>query len=89
MGIHVQVLYKRFVLDTVLSWLGFDPESLPYWLRDKGVNNISLLRHLFEIRAEHGSFYQAIMSVDKELYESTSLDGAKNGTGSIILFCPA
>mgnify|MGYP000191322960 CR=1 FL=1 len=79
MGFMFRFFYTRgFVLDTVLSWLGFDPESLPYWLRDKGVNNISLVAaSVWKYMGQNMVlFIGAIMSVDKELYESASLDGA-------------
>ena len=30
------------MFDTVLSWVGFNMDSLPYWLRDTSINNFSL-----------------------------------------------
>ncbi len=78
-GITFRFLYTRgFVLDTVLSWCGFDPANLPYWLRDKKINNFSLVatsvwRYLGQNMV---LFIGAIMSVDKELYEAASIDGA-------------
>jgi multiple sugar transport system permease protein len=82
-GIAVGFIFKffytrEFVLDTVLTWLGFHIENLPFWLRDKGVNNISLVAtSLWRYTGQNMVlFIGAIMSVDKELYESASLDGA-------------
>lgn len=79
MGFIFRFFYTRgFVLDTVLTSLGIPLEKIPYWLRDRGVNNISLVassvwRYLGQNMV---LFIGAIMSVDKELYESASLDGA-------------
>lgn len=82
-GIAVGFIFKffytrEFVLDTVLTWLGFHLENLPYWLRDKGINNISLVAtSLWRYTGQNMVlFIGAIMSVDKELYESAALDGA-------------
>lgn len=79
MGFIFKFFYTRgYVLDSVLTFLGIPLEKLPYWLRDRGVNNISLVatsvwRYLGQNMV---LFIGAIMSVDKELYESASLDGA-------------
>ncbi len=78
-GFIFKFFYTRgFVLDTVLTWLGFNLEKLPYWLRDKGINNFSLVAtSLWRYTGQNMVlFIGAIMSVDKELYESASLDGA-------------
>lgn len=47
-GISVGFIFKfffthGFVLDTLLSWVGFNVETLPYWLRDESINNIVLV----------------------------------------------
>lgn len=43
-GFIFKFFYTRgFVFDTVLQWCGFNLESLPFWLKDKSVNNISLV----------------------------------------------
>lgn len=79
MGFMFKFFYTRgFVLDTVLGWLGVELESLPYWLRDKAVNNFSLVAtSIWKFTGQNMVlFIGAIMSVDKELYESASLDGA-------------
>lgn len=82
-GIAVGFIFKffytrEFVLDTVLTWLGFSIDQLPYWLRDKEINNFSLVAtSLWRYTGQNMVlFIGAIMSVDKELYESASLDGA-------------
>lgn len=79
MGFIFRFFYTRgYVLDTVLTSLGIPLDKLPYWLRDRGINNISLVaasvwRYLGQNMV---LFIGAIMSVDKELYESASMDGA-------------
>ena len=47
-GISVGFIFKfffthGFVLDTLLSWVGFNVDSLPFWLRDESINNIVLV----------------------------------------------
>ncbi|NLP35857.1 MAG: sugar ABC transporter permease [Clostridiales bacterium] len=79
MGFMFKFFYTReFVFDTVLTWIGFNLESLPYWLRDKSVNNIALVAtSIWKYMGQNMVlFIGAIMSVDRELYESASLDGA-------------
>ena len=45
-GFIFKFFYTRgFVLDTVLSWIGLNPESLPYWLKDTRIN-LSLIHIL-------------------------------------------
>ena len=78
-GFIFKFFYTRgFVLDTVLTWLGMNLDNIPFWLRDKGVNNIALVAtSLWRYTGQNMVlFIGAIMSVDKELYESASLDGA-------------
>ena len=82
-GIAIGFIFKfffthGFVFDTVLSWFGFPVESLPYWLKTQGLNNVSLVgtsvwRYLGQNMV---LFIGAIMSVDSELYEAAELDGA-------------
>ena len=43
-GIAVGFIFKfffthGFVLDTLLTWVGMDADSLPFWLKDKSINN--------------------------------------------------
>lgn len=82
-GIAIGFIFKffftrGFVLDTVLQWCGFNLKNLPYWLRDQRINNWSLVST--SVWRYFGQnmvlFIGAIMSVDSELYEAASLDGA-------------
>lgn len=78
-GFIFKFFYTRgFVLDTVLAAIGFNPETLPYWLRDQSINNISLVatsvwRYMGQNMV---MFIGAIMSVDTSLYEAAEIDGA-------------
>lgn len=82
-GIAIGFIFKffftrGFVFDTVLSWIGIPLESLPYWLKTQGLNNVSLVgtsvwRYLGQNMV---LFIGAIMSIDSELYEAADLDGA-------------
>ena len=77
-GFIFKFFYTRgFVFDTVLQWCGFNLESLPFWLKDKSVNNISLVAS--SVWRYYGNnmvlFIGAIMSVDSEMYEAAELDG--------------
>ena len=71
-------LTRGFIFDTVLGALGFDLESLPFWLRDQGTNNIvlatiSLWRYTgFNMII----FLGALSSIDQNNYNMASLDGA-------------
>lgn len=78
-GFIFKFFYTRgFVLDTVLSWLGVDMESLPYWLRDQSINNWSLVAtSVWKYFGQNMVlFIGAMMSVDASLYEAADLDGA-------------
>lgn len=78
-GFIFKFFYTRgFVLDTVLQWLGFDQESLPYWLKDTSINNISLVAtSVWKYFGQNMVlFVGAMMSVDATLYEAADLDGA-------------
>ncbi|BBF42859.1 putative ABC sugar transporter [Lachnospiraceae bacterium KM106-2] len=78
-GFIFKFFYTRgFVLDTVLSWIGFDLNHLPYWLKDTSINNFSLAatsiwRYLGQNMV---LFIGAIMSVDSSMYEAAAIDGA-------------
>lgn len=79
MGFVFRFFYTRgFVLDSVLGWFGLNIDNLPYWLKDKSINNISLVAtSIWRYMGQNMVlFIGAIMSVDKDLYESSSLDGA-------------
>jgi multiple sugar transport system permease protein len=82
-GIAVGFIFKFFfthgyVLDTLLSWVGVNPESLPFWLKDTSVNNIALAASsIWRYMGQNMVlFIGAIQSVDPELYEAAELDGA-------------
>jgi len=78
-GFIFKFFYTRgFVFDTILQMCGFELDNLPYWLKDQGINNISLVAT--SIWRYFGQnmvlFIGAIMSVDAEMYEAAQLDGA-------------
>jgi ABC-type sugar transport system permease subunit len=78
-GFVFKFFYTRgFVFDTILQAIGFDLEKLPYWLKDTKINNISLAAtSVWRYMGQNMVlFIGAIMSVDSELYEASSLDGA-------------
>ncbi|MDR1399294.1 MAG: sugar ABC transporter permease [Treponema sp.] len=82
-GIAIGFIFKffftrGFVLDSLLTTLGISQASLPYWLRDTGVNNFmlaatSVWRYLGQNMV---LFIGAIMAVDPQLYEAADIDGA-------------
>jgi putative sugar transport system permease protein len=80
-GFIFKFFYTRgFVLDTVLQWCGFKLDNLPYWLKDKSINNISVAatsvwRYMGQAMV---MFIGAIMSVDSSLYEASDIDGANS-----------
>ena len=82
-GIAVGFIFKfffthGFVLDTLLSWVGFDIDTLPYWLRDESINNIVLVAcSIWKYMGQNVvMFIGAIASVDSTLYEAAEIDGA-------------
>lgn len=82
-GIAVGFIFKffftrDFVFDTILGWVGFPLESLPYWLRDTAVNNIALAgTSVWRYMGQNMVlFIGAIQSVNPILYEAAELDGA-------------
>ena len=82
-GISVGFIFKfffthGFVLDTLLSWVGFNVETLPYWLRDESINNIVLVAcSIWKYIGQNiVMFIGAIASVDSTLYEAADIDGA-------------
>ena len=79
LGFIFKFFYTRgFVLDTVLQAVGFNLESLPWWLRDTTINNWSLVATSFwkYMGQNMVLFAGAIMSIDPNLYEAASIDGA-------------
>lgn len=78
-GFIFKFFYARgFVLDSILQILGMDQESIPYWLQDKKINNISLAAtSVWRYMGQNMiMFLGAMMSVDSNLYEAAQLDGA-------------
>lgn len=82
-GIAIGFIFKFFftrgyVLDSVLMALGIPLESLPYWLKDQSINNISLVfTSVWKYTGQNMVlFIGAIMSVDSSLYEAATIDGA-------------
>ncbi|MDR2045026.1 MAG: sugar ABC transporter permease [Clostridium sp.] len=82
-GIAIGFIFKffftrGFVLDSLLTFLGFSQDSLPYWLRTPVVNNTVLAATSVWRYAGQNMvlFIGAIMSVDSELYEAADIDGA-------------
>lgn len=95
-GIAVGFVFKffftpGFVLDTMLSWIGFDMEKLPYWLQNIKINNIALVftsvwRYLGQNMV---LFIGAIMSVDPNMYEAAEIDGANQWHKFIYIILPS
>ena len=82
-GIAVGFIFKFFyargyVLDTILQIFGMDLEDIPMWLQNKSVNNIALVAtSVWRYTGQNMIlFLGAMMSVDTDLYEAASLDGA-------------
>ncbi len=78
-GFIFKFFYTRgFVFDTVLQWIGFNLDNLPYWLKDQSINNWSLVgTSVWRYFGQNMVlFIGAIMSVDNDLYEAAMLDGA-------------
>lgn len=91
-GFIFKFFYTRgFVFDTVLQWCGFKLDSLPYWLKDQGINNISLVgTSVWRYFGQNMVlFIGAIMSVDSELYEAAMLDGANKFQQFIYIILPS
>lgn len=78
-GFIFRFFYTRgFVLDTVLQWFGLQQDMLPYWLKDQSINNVSLVgTSVWRYFGQNMVlFIGAIMSVDPDMYEAATLDGA-------------
>lgn len=82
-GIAIGFIFKFFythgyVLDSILGIFGVPLESLPYWLRDQSINNWSLVAtSVWKYMGQNMVLFSgAIMSVDPNLYEAASIDGA-------------
>lgn len=82
-GIAVGFIFKFFyargaVLDTILQGFGMNIDNIPLWLQDQSINNISLAAtSVWRYTGQNVIlFLGAMMSVDTDLYEAASLDGA-------------
>ena len=78
-GFIFKFFYARgFVLDSILQMFGMNLESIPMWLQDQSINNISLAAtSVWRYTGQNMVlFLGAMMSVDADLYEAASLDGA-------------
>ncbi len=78
-GFIFKFFYARgFVLDSLLQMFGMNIEDIPYWLQDQRINNISLAAtSVWRYTGQNMIlFLGAMMSVDTDLYEAASLDGA-------------
>lgn len=82
-GIAVGFIFKFFyargyVLDTILQMFGMNLDNIPMWLQNKSVNNYALAAtSLWRYTGQNMIlFLGAMMSVDTDLYEAASLDGA-------------
>lgn len=82
-GIAVGFIFKFFyargyVLDTFLQAFGIKLDDIPMWLQDQKINNISLAAtSVWRYTGQNMIlFLGAMMSVDTDLYEAASLDGA-------------
>lgn len=78
-GFIFKFFYARgFVLDSILQMFGMNPENIPMWLQDKSINNMSLAAtSVWRYTGQNMIlFLGAMMSVDTDLYEAASLDGA-------------
>ena len=91
-GFIFKFFYTRgFVFDTVLQWLGFQLDNLPYWLRDTSINNISLAAtSIWRYMGQNMVlFIGAIMSVDASMYEAAEIDGASGFQKFIYVTFPS
>ncbi len=82
-GIAVGFVFKFFyargyVLDSILMMFGMAAEDIPLWLQDTKINNIALAAtSVWRYTGQNMiMFLGAMMSVDNDLYEAASLDGA-------------
>lgn len=82
-GIAVGFIFKFFyahgyVLDSILGLFGIALEDCPLWLQNQSINNIALAAtSVWRYTGQNMvMFLGAMMSVDSDLYEAASLDGA-------------
>lgn len=82
-GIAVGFIFKFFyahgyVLDSILGLFGVALEDCPLWLQNTKINNIALVAtSVWRYTGQNTVLFMgAMMSVDNDLYEAASLDGA-------------
>ena len=79
MGFIFRFFYTRgLVLDSVLELVGFEKLNLPYWLKERSINNYSIAatsiwRYMGQSMV---LFIGAIQSISPEFYEAAEIDGA-------------
>ncbi|MCX4269794.1 MAG: sugar ABC transporter permease [Lachnospiraceae bacterium] len=95
-GIAVGFIFKFFyargyVLDSLLQMFGMNPENIPFWLQDQKINNISLAAtSVWRYMGQNMVlFLGAMMSVDTDLYEAASLDGANKWHQFLYIILPS
>ena len=82
-GVAVSMIFLFFyreggTLDSILTAFGMDPASLPRWIGDAGIVNISLVFAMLwrYVGQNVVIFSGAILSTNKNALEAASLDGA-------------
>lgn len=91
-GFIFKFFYARgFVFDSILQMFGMKLDDIPYWLQDKKINNISLAAtSVWRYMGQNMiMFLGAMMSVDSDLYEASSLDGANKWHQFIYIILPS
>lgn len=95
-GIAIGFIFKFFyargyVLDTILQAFGMELDKIPLWLQDQSINNISLAAtSVWRYTGQNVVlFLGAMMSVDTDLYEAASLDGANRWHQFLYIILPS
>ncbi|MGN0203721.1 MAG: carbohydrate ABC transporter permease [Coprococcus sp.] len=95
-GIAVGFIFKFFyargyVLDTILQMFGMSIDNIPLWLQDQRINNISLAAtSVWRYTGQNVVlFLGAMMSVDTDLFEAASLDGANRWHQFLYIILPS
>ena len=91
-GFIFKFFYARgFVLDSILQMFGMNMEDIPMWLQDQSINNIALAAtSVWRYTGQNMIlFLGAMMSVDSDLYEAASLDGANKWHQFIYIILPS
>jgi len=95
-GIAVGFIFKFFyahgyVLDSILGLFGMALEDCPLWLQDQRINNVALAAtSVWRYTGQNMVlFLGAMMSVDNDLYEAASLDGANRWQQFVHIILPS